>query len=158
MCPFARTQGQLPEKVIISGKLDGKAFTKTLELKSVVAGAGYLPRTWAKLEIDRLLADGAEKNKKAIIELSMAMYVMTPFTSLLVLETDQDYVTYKVDRGRKDHWAMYDSPQRIPTVYERDPNQQVWNGVWNKPMQAGKTKTAEEVLAGILIRTSPSFL
>src|SRR5207237_8419133 len=80
--------------------------------------AGCLPRTWAKLEIDRLLADGSAKNKNTIIDLSKAMYVMTPYTSLLVLETDADYERFKVDRGRKDHWAMYDCPAKIPLVYE----------------------------------------
>ena len=46
------------------------------------------------------------------------MYVMTPFTSLLVLENDAMYTQFKVDRGRKDHWAMYDCPPKIPVVYE----------------------------------------
>src|SRR5207244_3881856 len=36
----------------------------------------------------------------------------------LVLETDADYERFKVDKGRKDHWAMYACPPRIPLVYE----------------------------------------
>src|SRR5205823_4381797 len=27
---------------------------------------------------------------------------------------------YKVDKGRKDHWAMYDCPPKIPLVFEPD--------------------------------------
>ena len=81
-------------------------------------GAAYLPRTWAKLEIDRLLAEDAQKNKERIVALSKAMYVMTPFTSLLVLENEAMYKQFKVDRGRKDHWAMYPCPAKIPVVYE----------------------------------------
>ena len=42
------------------------------------------------------------------------MYVMTPFTSLLVLENEDMYTQYKVDRGRKDHWAMYPCPAEDP--------------------------------------------
>jgi tetratricopeptide (TPR) repeat protein len=87
---------------------------------NAAAGAGYLPRTWAKLEIDRLLAANAVKHKDEIIALSKAMYVMSPFTSLLVLETDADYEKYKVDRGRKDHWATYQCPAKIRLVYEPD--------------------------------------
>ena len=83
--------------------------------------ADYLPRTWAKLEIDRLLAENAVKHKDQIIALSKAMYVMTPFTSLLVLENEDLYTQYKVDRGRKDHWAMYPCPKKIPVVVEPDP-------------------------------------
>ena len=87
-------------------------------MAGVAEQADYLPRTWAKLEIDRLVADGAEKNKARIIELSKAMYVMSPFTSLLVLENEEMYAQYHVDRGRKDHWAMYACPERIPVVNE----------------------------------------
>ena len=46
------------------------------------------------------------------------MYVMSPFTSLLVLETEAMYEQFKVDRGRKDHWAMYGAPAQIPFVAE----------------------------------------
>src|SRR5262249_32363085 len=69
-------------------------------------------------EIERLLAEDAAKHKQAIIELSKAMYVMSPFTSLLVLESEAMYQQYKVDRGRKDHWAMYDCPEKIDVVAE----------------------------------------
>src|SRR5262249_10916947 len=76
------------------------------------------PRTWARLEIDRLLAEDARKHKDAIVALSKRMYVMTPFTSLLVLENDDMYTQYKVDRGRKDHWAMYPAPATVKVVTE----------------------------------------
>ncbi len=92
------------------------------------ANAGYLPRTWAKLEIDRLLAAGRSrpKNKEQIIPtLSKAMYVMSPFTSLLVLENEDMEKQYKVDGGRKDHWAMYPCPETIPVVFEPDPTQPI---------------------------------
>ena len=46
------------------------------------------------------------------------MYVMTPFTSLLVLENDDMYKRFNVDRGRKDHWAMYPAPEKIKVVFE----------------------------------------
>ena len=102
----------------MTGLVDGKLRRQRLAVAAVADGAAYLPRTWAKLEIDRLVAEGAEKNKPRIIELSKAMYVMSPFTSLLVLENEQMYVQYKVDRGRKDHWAMYACPATIPVVHE----------------------------------------
>ena len=56
--------------------------------------------------------------RSAIVELSKAMYVMTPFTSLLVLENEDMYKQFKVDRGRKDHWAMYPAPAKIQVVIE----------------------------------------
>jgi hypothetical protein len=115
ICAITRIDGRaggvsplmLPKQITVTGRIDGKPFSRTLTVRKVAGDAGYLPRAWAKLELDRLIADGAEKNKQRIIELSKASYVMSPFTSLLVLETDADYQRFKVDRGRKDHWAMY---------------------------------------------------
>src|SRR5262249_22116531 len=121
ICALTRvstSKGALPGKVKVQGTLEGRAFVKEFPVLNVLPGAGYLPRSWAKLEIDRLLAADAARHKDEIIALSKAMYVMSPYTSLLVLETDADYEKYKVDKGRKDHWAMYDCPARIPIVYE----------------------------------------
>jgi hypothetical protein len=118
LAAVARLKGDLPKKVRIKGSLAGREFVRDLEVANVRQKADYLPRSWAKLEIDRLLSEDAGKHKQAIIELSKAMYVMTPFTSLLVLESDDMYRQFKVDRGRKDHWAMYPAPQKIKVVYE----------------------------------------
>ena len=140
----------LPESVTITGLLDGQPFQKVIPVKNVAEHADYLPRTWAKLEIDRLLADDAGKNKKDIVELSKQMYVMTPFTSLLVLENEDMYTQYKVDRGRKDHWAMYPCPAKIPVVYEPLPGQPV--DARNAPK--GTQPTAAEVMQTIMVRNS----
>jgi hypothetical protein len=143
-----------PKSVTVRGSVEGRPFTQTLPVRDVVPGAGYLPRTWAKLEIDRLLAAGAAANRPRVVELSKAMYVMSPFTSLLVLENDAMYAQYKVDRGRKDHWAMYPCPPRIPVVYEPDPTQPV--DVRNAP--AGEKLQANQVLQTVLLRAPPRFL
>lgn len=126
----------LPKSIVIAGNLNGEAWSQTVSIpESVSAGSverpvasagqssavlksGHLPRTWARLEIDRLVALGSTENKAQIIELSKSMYVMSPFTSLLVLETEAMYEQFKVDRGRKDHWAMYGAPAQIPVVAE----------------------------------------
>ena len=123
-------------------------------MRDVAGEAGYLPRTWAKLEIDRLLAEDAEQNKQRIIELSKAMYVMTPFTSLLVLENEAMYKEFKVDRGRKDHWAMYPCPAKIPVVYEPDPSLGI--DVRNAPKDA--KPNAQQVMQTVLDRQQRFFL
>jgi tetratricopeptide (TPR) repeat protein len=139
-----------PQSVKVTGSLDGAPFERALPVRDVAAGAGYIPRTWAKLEIDRLLAEDAAKYREQVIELSKAMYVMTPFTSLLVLENEQMYRENKVDRGRKDHWAMYPCPDTIKVVYEpdenspRDPNQ-----------PADQKPTEQQVLQTIQVRVPP---
>jgi hypothetical protein len=118
VCALLRTDGELPESVTVTGTVGGKPFERTVPVKDVRANAGYLPRTWARLEIDRLLAANPAKHKDQIVALSKALYVMSPFTSLLVLENEEMYVRYKVDRGRKDHWALYPCPAKVPVVYE----------------------------------------
>ncbi len=120
LCAIARLDGNvaLPEQVKITGTLDGQPYERMLDVSDVRPKADYLPRTWAKLEIERLLAENSADNKDRIIALSKSMYVMTPYTSLLVLENEAMYAQYKVDRGRKDHWALYPCPPKIPVVHE----------------------------------------
>src|SRR5207302_2040770 len=84
LCAITRVdtrKATVPNKVALRGKLDGKPFVKEFQVVNVFPGAGYLPRTWAKQEIDRLLADNAAGHRDTIITLSKAMYVMSPYTS-----------------------------------------------------------------------------
>jgi tetratricopeptide (TPR) repeat protein len=130
--PFSRslTQGEefaaiarvpagarLPAHVSLTGTAGKQPFSVQLDCVPARTDAGYVPRLWAKLEIDRLLATGKDV-KTEVVQLSKAMYVMSPFTSLLVLENDAMYTQFKVERGRKDHWAMYQTPNQIPVVHE----------------------------------------
>jgi hypothetical protein len=144
----------MPEAVTITGAINGQPYRQILEVKDVAPKADYLPRTWAKLEIDRLLAD-AEANKAKVIELSKAMYVMSPFTSLLVLETEAMYAQFNVDRGRKDHWALYPCPPKIPIVYEPDPIHGVQ--ALNTPNGGNENvkPKADQVLSTLMVRMPP---
>ena len=151
----ARVEGELPSSITIRGTLNETSFERKIDLKEATPGAGYLPRTWAKLEIDRLLAEDANRHRQRIIELSKAMYVMTPFTSLLVLENEAMYKEFKVDRGRKDHWAMYSCPEKIPVVYVPDPNQPADR---NAPEFVNSKPHENVVLQTILSRTPPRYL
>jgi hypothetical protein len=149
LCAIALTgtvNEPLPESVTISGMLDGKPFRQVVPVKDVAGSADFLPRTWAKLEIDRMLAQNAAGNKEKIVALSKAMYVMTPFTSLLVLENEAMYTQFKVDRGRKDHWALYPCPATIPVIHEP------LDGIAAEAKApAGTRESVEEVLKTILV-------
>ncbi|MBW3540110.1 MAG: FecR domain-containing protein [Planctomycetes bacterium] len=135
LCALARAPQDtpLPESLAVQGLLDGRPVEWTVEVTGAADGAAYLPRTWARLEIDRLLSEDAAAHKQRIIELSQQMYVMSPYTSLLVLESEEMYQQYGVDRGRKDHWALYPAPDRIPVVYEPPGEPQHAEG---KPVEA----------------------
>ncbi|HEY7308356.1 MAG TPA: VIT domain-containing protein [Gemmataceae bacterium] len=151
LAAIARIDKDVPQSVVIRGRLNGEAFEKELPVRDATGKADYLPRSWARLEIERLLAEDAVKHKKRIIALSKAMYVMTPFTSLLVLENEEMYQQFKVDRGRKDHWAMYPCPEKIEVVYEPEDGQpgDPKKGIKPSAQQVGKT---------ILARGVPSVL
>jgi len=163
VCAIGRIEGTggltspaRPENITIDGTFEGKPFRVSLPVADIKDKADYLPRAWAKLEIDRLVAGDKEHNKAAIIDLSKKMYVMSPFTSLLVLENEQMYEQFKVDRGRKDHWAMYACPAKIPTVYEPDPAQGI--DVRNAPKNAeppSQKPAVEQVLSTIQVRMPP---
>jgi hypothetical protein len=146
-----RVEGELPRAVEVKGTLEGEPYQRELKVEKVAEKAGYLPRTWARLEIERLLAENAAKHKKQIIELSKAMYVLTPFTSLLVLENEEMYRQFKVDRGRKDHWAMYDCPERIKVVYEPLDGE-------SGDRHAGARPSVKQVLGTVATRALPDVL
>ncbi|HEX3152251.1 MAG TPA: VIT domain-containing protein [Gemmataceae bacterium] len=154
LAAIANVTHAMPTSVVIEGTLDGQRVHHAVPVSNVAAGAGYLPRSWAKLEIDRLLAVGSDENRKAVTELSKAMYVMTPFTSLLVLENEQMYKDFKVDRGRKDHWAMYACPAKIPVVFIPDPNLPAGSN----PDLKGQKPHANQVAQTIMVRNPPQFL
>jgi len=147
VCAVARVRSgePLPEMVAVRGRLNGAAFARDIPVKGAKGNVGHLPRTWAKLEIERLLAEDALKNREAIVGLSKAMYVMTPYTSLLVLENEEMYQQYKVDRGRKDHWALYPCPEKVEVVYEP------LEGMSPDPKKPGKP-SAEQVAKSVLVR------
>jgi len=82
LCAVTRlgADDKMPESMMVRGYLAGQPFERELPVKDVAPKADYLPRTWATLEIERLLTEDAAKHKPRIVELSKAMYVMTPFT------------------------------------------------------------------------------
>jgi tetratricopeptide (TPR) repeat protein len=148
LCAIAHVSIHQTEPTSVVVKFgDGKSVE--LPVKNVKKNAEYLPRMWAKLEIDRLLVKDAAKHKDEIIALSKAQYVMTPFTSLLVLENEDMYKQYNVDKSRKDHWAMYPAPKKIEVVYEPDPS---------TPVKGKNDKSPEQILNTIAALGQPKVL
>jgi tetratricopeptide (TPR) repeat protein len=156
ICAITRMDkgARLPEAVSVQGVLDGEPWSLVLPVCDVAGGADYLPRIWARLKIDRLLADGGEAHRAEIVALSKAMYVMSPYTSLLVLENEAMYEQYGVDRGRKDHWALYPCPREIPVV--REP----LRAAPAEPSRHGPPERdwPKRILGTILVRLAAPFL
>ena len=100
--PAAMEKGE----VVISGMLDGKpvSFKAAVDLKQAPkAGsdddASFIPRLWARAHLDELLSQGSSQDiQNQIISLSEEYHIITPYTSLLVLETDADRERFKVKK------------------------------------------------------------
>ncbi|MEX2214513.1 MAG: VIT domain-containing protein [Phycisphaeraceae bacterium] len=122
---------ELLTKFTVTGRLNGQPFERKVQAALVTYHAGYLPRSWAKLELDRLVVSPPPEEDEAaiaahrdgIVKLSQAMHVMSPYTSLLVLENDAMYEQYKVKHGRRENWAPYN----VPVLLEDPPAAAVKN-------------------------------
>lgn len=114
---LARTP-QTPSSLRLRGVQAGEAWTQTLSLTLDTGEARYLPRLWARARIASLQADGLETHRDEITRLGMENFLVTPTTSLLVLENEAMYRQYKVTRPDKHTWARYPAPASIDVVRE----------------------------------------
>ena len=74
-------------------------FAARISLKDAEEGNSFIPRLWAKMHMESLLAQGAGPSiREEIIALSEEFQIMTPYTSFLVLESDADRERFKVKR------------------------------------------------------------
>ncbi|MEM9191921.1 MAG: VIT domain-containing protein [Myxococcota bacterium] len=114
----SRLGATVPVAVRVKGQLAGQPFEQTLTLGEAKARARYLPRLWARERIRALIADHPEKHREELIRLGRRHFLMTPYTSLLVLENDEMYEQFGVPRDRSRDWAHYHTPRRIDVVHE----------------------------------------
>ncbi len=94
--------GDQQGEVTVTGTLSGKAvrYSSKVSLKDAEQGNSFIPRLWARMHLDALLQQGASPAiKDEIIALSEEYHIITPYTSLLVLESDADRERFKVKRG-----------------------------------------------------------
>ena len=75
------------------------ASAREASFKDAEQGNSFIPRLWARMHLDSLLEQGSSETiKDEIIALSEEFQIITPYTSLLVLETDADRERFKVKR------------------------------------------------------------
>lgn len=90
--------------VTLSGRVGGEAvrFSAPLAVPVADEGNSFLPRLWARRHLDALLALGSSAaHKEEIVAFSREYQLLTPYTSFLVLENDEDRATYGVERTVK---------------------------------------------------------
>jgi tetratricopeptide (TPR) repeat protein len=107
-----------PVAVQLQGRAAGEAWTKRIELPAPADGARWLPRNWARAHVAALTEAGVEANAEEITKLGLEHFLVTPTTSLLVLESEKMYRDFDVHRPPADAWASYPAPDRIEVVRE----------------------------------------
>lgn len=100
---LARTHHALPAKVTVKGRLAGKDFTRDYPL-TLDSGAvtGSVPSLWAAEYVRRLLGSGSssatDENRGKVLELGMTYGLMTPYTSILALDSEAAYARQGIPR------------------------------------------------------------
>ena len=88
-------------EIVITGKRNGEAvrYASRITMDSADASNSFIPRLWARKQLDFLLEQGSNSFiQDEVIALSEEFHIMTPYTSLLVLETDGDRARFGVKR------------------------------------------------------------
>jgi len=125
-------RGSAASKVRVRGRvrasspsIDGEPWETTIDVADARGGAGFLPRVFAERRVAALLADAppnagqAESpNSKEIVSLARQYFLVTPFTSLLVLENDAMYKEFDVEKKKPQGWALYEAPSTVKVAYE----------------------------------------
>ena len=91
-------------RVVVTGKKDGKrvSYRADFALPTSEDGNSFIPRLWARLHLDQLLAEGRSNSiKEDIVGFSQEFGIITPYTSFLVLDSDEDREKYGVQRRVK---------------------------------------------------------
>lgn len=100
---YGRYRGEGLFNVRVEGEVRGKPYEQTVRL---AAGAGDNPeieRMWAQRTIESLLKGADRKGSRdtvvdRVIDLAQAYSIVTEYTSFLVLENDEEYRRWKIDR------------------------------------------------------------
>ncbi len=88
-------------EVIVTGHRGSETvrYAAKINLKDAEAGNSFIPRLWARAHLDHLLSQGQSTAiHDQIVALSEEFHIITPYTSLLVLETDADRQRFGVKR------------------------------------------------------------
>ena len=100
---LARTHHDMPRKVAVRGRIAGEKFEKSYELKRVDSVlSSFVPRLWAAEYVRRLLGGSKEPEAERgrIAALGIEYGLMTPFTSIIALESEAAYSRMGIQRRR----------------------------------------------------------
>jgi Ca-activated chloride channel family protein len=100
---LARTHHELPKRVKVRGRVGGEQFETEYDAEretSIISE--FVPRLWAAEYVRRLLggAQGPDAERGRIVALGLEYGLMTPFSSILALESENAYYQMGIQRKR----------------------------------------------------------
>ncbi|MGH1341656.1 MAG: VIT domain-containing protein [Nannocystales bacterium] len=101
---LARTHYDLPDEVTVRGRLGGEPFEKVHKLERTKGVLEQVvPRLWAAAYIERLLGDsrGPEAVRGKVLSLGLEYGLMSPYTSILALESERAYASAGIVRRQR---------------------------------------------------------
>ena len=99
---LARTHHPLPRTIKITGRLGGKEFERTYKARlDDSLTSAFVPRFWAQEQMRRSLGSAADpaEVRGSLLRLGLQYGLMTPFSSILVLESDAAYAARGIQRS-----------------------------------------------------------
>ncbi len=133
--------------VEVTGSQNGATWSHRIAATERTQGAAYLPRLWAQRQVQSMIlarntapapqactaepcATYEEQRvayreglRKEIAALGKEYFLLSPHTSLIVLENDAMYVQYGVEKGKDAGWAPYALPAKIAVTAPSPANQ-----------------------------------
>jgi tetratricopeptide (TPR) repeat protein len=149
---LARTHHALPEQAKVKGRLGGTDFERSyaIELDRGV-GVALVPRLWAAEKMRRLLGEASdpEEPRGKVVELGIEYGLMTPFTSILALESEQAYQQQGIQRRR--------SPLRGVRLTSLDPrSEEAIVATLMPPSALGCAEKSEPAPASVAVASPPA--
>jgi len=151
---LARTHHDLPDEVTVRGRLGGEPFEKVHKLERTKGVLGQVvPRLWAAAYIERLLGDsrGPEAVRGKVLSLGLEYGLMSPYTSILALESEQAYANAGIQRRQRQVGGVRLTANlldRVPIKLRFDEDaslaEQVLVGFFSAPFGCDSTSGKEE--------------
>ncbi len=99
---LARTHHPLPRTIEVTGRLGGKDFQRSYKARQDDSiTASFVPRFWAQEQVRRQLGSAADpvQVRGSLLRLGLEYGLMTPFSSILVLESEAAYAARGIQRS-----------------------------------------------------------
>lgn len=107
---LARLPKDAPATVTLIGHYAGETLRRVVDF-GTAGSAPHVARRWAALEIAQLQSSGAEK--EVLVALSKEHGVMSKHTAFLVLESEEAYKRWKIERRRAEQAEAQETPPEV---------------------------------------------